>query len=204
MADNNNIDNIIFDLGGVLIRVGYLEALGWLEARGFAPANVPEFVEKTRLRDHETGSLDGDGFFDIVNGLLDRPVSREELLRWWTGFFAADEQMLALAHALRGTHRVFVLSNVGPLHWQQARRQFALDRLAHDCLKSYEEGVMKPDPAIYAIANERFGLDPAKTVFIDDLPENAAAGRDVGWHAIRHTGYPATLAELQGLGVIGS
>ena len=36
------------------------------------------------------------------------------------------------------------------------------------------ERLAKPDPAIFELAVERFGLDPGRTVFVDDVARNAA------------------------------
>ena len=46
------------------------------------------------------------------------------------------------------------------------------------------EGVAKPDPAIFVLACERFGLDPQRTVFVDDSPPNVAAAATAGLTAI--------------------
>jgi len=60
---------------------------------------------------------------------------------------------------------------------------------------------MKPHEAIYVQAERRFGLEPSRTVFIDDRPENIAAACSRGWKGIVHSGHASTLAELQALGV---
>ena len=46
---------------------------------------------------------------------------------------------------------------------------------------SCEEHIIKPDPAIYATLTERYGLDPAETLFIDDRKENIEAAIAQGW-----------------------
>jgi putative hydrolase of the HAD superfamily len=50
---------------------------------------------------------------------------------------------------------------------------------------SGKEGVEKPDPAIFRLALERTGLDPATVVFIGDHPRlDVAAARDLGMTGI--------------------
>ena len=39
---------------------------------------------------------------------------------------------------------------------------------------------MKPDPAIYRLAIERFGIDPAGALFIDDVAKNIEGAESVG------------------------
>jgi len=46
-------------------------------------------------------------------------------------------------------------------------------------------GLIKPDPAIYHHHSTAFGLDPAKTVFIDDSPANVEGAKGCGWLAIQ-------------------
>jgi 2-haloacid dehalogenase len=46
-----------------------------------------------------------------------------------------------------------------------------------------------------------FDLDPAATVFLDDLAANVAAARECGWHAIHHTDAGLSREQLRALGV---
>ena len=53
---------------------------------------------------------------------------------------------------------------------------------------SGDERLVKPDPAIYRLALERFGLAPGETVFVDDRADNVAGAEAVGMHGIVFTG----------------
>lgn len=198
------IETVIFDLGGVLIEVDQASAVDWLVERGCQFGAIEEFVEQTGMALHERGELSAADFLARVNKLLPQPESTMTLKDWWTGFFRPRDEMLALARALRASHRVFILSNTGPLHWQQALEQFALADLADDALTSFEIGIAKPEAGIYAAAEKRFVLDPAQTVFIDDLEANISAAVAAGWHGIHHRGFDTTCASLAALGVTPS
>lgn len=52
---------------------------------------------------------------------------------------------------------------------------------------SGEEGLAKPDPAIFELTARRFALDPARTVFVDDSPANVRAAHALGYLAILFT-----------------
>jgi len=63
--------------------------------------------------------------------------------------------------------------------------------LRHDFLGWFDGGVfsgdarlIKPDPAIYALLETRYGLDPSRTVFLDDLLPNVAVACARGWRGI--------------------
>lgn len=62
---------------------------------------------------------------------------------------------------------------------------------------SGDVGLIKPDPAIYALAEARLGLVPQRTVFIDDLADNVRAARARGWRAIQFESAQQLAATLE-------
>ena len=58
-------------------------------------------------------------------------------------------------------------------------------------------GLIKPDPAIYQKICDKYDLDPAECVFIDDNEENVKAARDFGLNALHFTGYSETAENLE-------
>lgn len=62
---------------------------------------------------------------------------------------------------------------------------------------SGEVGLRKPDPAIYRLAAERLGVQPAECVFVDDLAGNVRAAAAVGMVGVHHHDPVATVAELE-------
>ncbi|MEN0129168.1 MAG: HAD family phosphatase [Brevundimonas sp.] len=73
--------------------------------------------------------------------------------------------------------------------------------LLESVLVSGRERVAKPDPAIFALLTQRYRLDPAGTVFVDDAPANVAAGSAAGFDAIRFTAADDLRAELVDRGI---
>jgi FMN phosphatase YigB (HAD superfamily) len=60
---------------------------------------------------------------------------------------------------------------------------------------------VKPDPAIYRLARERFGCERA--LFIDDRADNAAAASSVpGWEGHRFTDAETLEADLTARGLL--
>ncbi len=71
----------------------------------------------------------------------------------------------------------------------------------HEFISWFDDGIfsgdvklIKPDAAIYAMANKRFGLQ-GRTVFIDDLQANIEASQAHGWHGV-HLAQPHMLSDL--------
>lgn len=65
------------------------------------------------------------------------------------------------------------------------RNQLPLGELFDAVVDSSEEGVRKPDPAIFRTALDRIGVDdPTRAIFLDDFPGNVVAARAMGMHGI--------------------
>jgi putative hydrolase of the HAD superfamily len=95
-------------------------------------------------------------------------------------------ETVALVRALqqRGFD-IYCLSNMpGPIY-EHLRRRHAFWDVFRGIVVSGEIQLMKPEPEIYRHLLERFGLQPAESVFIDDLQANVDAAKGVGLHAIR-------------------
>ena len=75
---------------------------------------------------------------------------------------------------------LFAITNFGHEFWEAFRpTQPVFDRF-RDIVVSGTEKLMKPDPAIYRLAIERFGIDSAGALFIDDVAKNIEGAESVG------------------------
>ncbi|MNW70656.1 (S)-2-haloacid dehalogenase 4A [compost metagenome] len=62
-------------------------------------------------------------------------------------------------------------------------------------------GLVKPDPRIFEVAAERFALDPARTLFVDDSVANVTAAGALGFRTLRFEHVQGLRARLRELGV---
>lgn len=76
-------------------------------------------------------------------------------------------------------YRLYVLSNMSR-EFIDYLRTFPVYGLFDGEVVSCEEGVVKPEPRIYELLLERFGLEPAETLFIDDRRVNLEAASAFG------------------------
>jgi 2-haloacid dehalogenase len=74
----------------------------------------------------------------------------------------------------------YLLSNMEPETFPRRLERFPFLQLAQGWVVSGFEGVAKPDRRIFEILLERFGLDPARTLFVDDSQTNVAAAAELG------------------------
>jgi HAD superfamily hydrolase (TIGR01509 family) len=193
--------NIVFDVGGVLVELRYGRFVEYLSAAGGDLRDLRTWAALVGLELHETGRLDGTRFLERVARSVRKSLDPEELVARWLDMFAPEPQMIALARGLTDEHRVYLLSNVGDLHWSHLDASYGIATVGHGALPSFLAHARKPDLEIYRAAEVEFGLDPADTVFIDDLAVNVAGARSCGWNGIEHRSPAETCAALSALGV---
>lgn len=81
----------------------------------------------------------------------------------------------------------------GLTNWSSETFPLAFERfpqlaaLLTDTVVSGVEQMHKPQAQIYELAQSRFGLNPAHTLFFDDTHKNVLGARAVGWHALDFT-----------------
>jgi putative hydrolase of the HAD superfamily len=83
--------------------------------------------------------------------------------------------------------RVYLLSNAN-LAVSRHREIVPLLERFDGVIFSADEKMMKPNPAIYRLLTDRFGLEPSECLFIDDNEYNTQAARDAGWQTYRFDG----------------
>ena len=96
--------------------------------------------------------------------------------------------LLEQLHTLRSQQpdlRLYYLSNMPEPYARALERR-------HTFLQWFDGGIfsgdvlhIKPNPTIYQLLQSRFALDPAQTLFVDDLLANVLAAQAQGWHAIQ-------------------
>ena len=93
-------------------------------------------------------------------------------------------------------HPLFAITNFGVDFWAQFRpTEPVLDRF-RDIVVSGEEKLAKPDPAIFRLAEGRFGFPANRMLFIDDNIANVTAAELEGWHTHHFANAERLKAEL--------
>ena len=79
---------------------------------------------------------------------------------------------------------IYGLTNWSKELFPLVRERFPVFRLMDGMVVSGEERIIKPDPELYRILLDRYGLKGEECVFIDDNPVNAAGGESLGIRGI--------------------
>jgi FMN phosphatase YigB (HAD superfamily) len=116
-----------------------------------------------------------------------------------TGQWRAFEDALPVLRELKARGlRIAVLSNVGT-DIRGCLAGNGLDVLVDQVVLSYEVGVVKPDPAIFAIVLERLGTTGDVTLMVGDSGRDDVGGTSLG---IRTLILPRTRGPVHGLDAV--
>lgn len=100
----------------------------------------------------------------------------------------AQPGTVELMRALRAArHPLYYLSNMPAPYADHLERHHDFMAWFEAGLFSARVGLIKPEPAMFERAERDFGIDPARSVFIDDHPGNIEAARVAGWQALHFT-----------------
>lgn len=199
------IEAVVFDLGNVLIAVDETRALDRMAARtGKTLRELEGYVMLTPFVNQlARGELSSQRFFEIVRQDTGFDGDFAEFARIWSDIFAPIEPMIALAGRLKGRVTRLILSNTNAIHMDHIFAQFPIVRELEGLVLSHEVGLLKPDPRIYELTLQRFGLRAEHAVFIDDIPTNVDGARAAGLYGIHYQNPDQVRLELTNLGVAG-
>ncbi len=212
---------VVFDLGGVLVRI----VRSWTEAHaaaGLPPHSICEAEAFDRARRelaqaHQVGAITPSEYYAgiarVSRGAYTAEHAEAILTAWQSEEYpGVDAVVTAIEDAGAETG---ALSNTNAAHWAVLRPDVSgaasaprfptVARLRH-AHASHLLRLAKPDPAIYGAFEGATGFAASDILFFDDLEENVAAAQARGWRAevIDHAGDTASQlqAHLEGHGLL--
>lgn len=194
----NRVTHIIFDLGGVLVKLHPRE---W-----FAKYLVQSGLPLTSLENHAP-SLDGlgRGFVTLpaIFQSLKEDGFRDEYIPFEENFnrlMLSDviEGVLPLLEKLKGKYHLSILSNTNAWHVAYLREKTDLFTRMDALFFSNEMGCLKPEPDIFRKTLESLRVHPQEVLFLDDTEENVIAAQGEGWNAlhVKHNENPSAALDF--------
>ena len=188
--DQQKISTILFDIGGVLVHLrGLPFKREWLAGNSREQDVLPLWHHSTAVHDFESGRIAKEEFaarFIAENNLQ---VSQDEFLDhlfyWPYELFSGVPAMLA---RLGKRFRLAALSNSNELHWPRLMQDLRLGEMIPDAISSHQINIMKPDRQAFIRVIDQLGLEPAETLFLDDLQASIEAARATGLQAVKVVG----------------
>lgn len=199
------MDTIVFDLGGVLIdwNPAYLYRKIFQEE-----AQVQFFL--THICDshwneqQDAGRPLAEATQILVAQFPEHTEAIQAYYGRWTemlgGPIVGTVQLLEALHQQK-KYRLYALTNWSHETFPYALKHYEFLQLFDGILVSGEEKLVKPDPRIYQLLFERFGINPSTALFIDDNPKNVLASRQSGMEALQFVSPEQLQAALYDMGI---
>ena len=194
------IKAIIFDFGRVISSQKPLSLFRTYEDDlGLAPGSINQIMFSSLLwQETLLGRKTAKEFWAAIGpelGLKTRDKI-DEFRRRYHSDESINKAVLNLIRQLHGRYQLAVLSN-SPPGLDEWLADWGIIELFDVIFCSGDEGMIKPDPAVYNLTLQRLGVLPHEAVFIDDTAGHVEAAQKLGIHGIIFTNALALKRELK-------
>ena len=199
------IKNVVFDMGNVLLE--------WNPEKIIARfVDEPERIQKLKEAVFEqelwskldSGEVNEDDVREKAKTILPEEYHEDidEILDNWFYCLPVISETSTLVKYLHAKgYGVYLLSNANN-KFREVKRDLHCLKYMDGYLASYEVGCVKPNPEIYQMFFEKFGLVPEECLFIDDLRANCDGAERAGMTAYCYDGdYEKLVAYLKENGI---
>jgi 2-haloacid dehalogenase len=197
--------NIVFDLGMVLIewdpRHLYRKVFADFDKMEWFLANVcsPDW----NLAQDRQGSLDA-GVAERVSRFPEYKseiqMYRDRWMEMVPGAIAGSVNILEELH--QSDVPLYAVTNWNGTTYRATRNRFTFLKLFRDIVVSGDEGLLKPEPAIFELLAKRNGIELSDSLFIDDSLKNVRGAETVGMNGHHFTSPESLRTALLQLGVL--
>jgi putative hydrolase of the HAD superfamily len=200
-----------FDLGNVLLSFCHdrmclqLAEVAGLDAAVVRQALLEVDGAHARQMQFERGDITAEDYYEFFCQQTGTRPDRTALEQAGSDIFEPMEPSMSLVGALaEAGHRLGILSNVGPVHWNHVSSgHFPMIPESFEVLVlSYEVRSVKPEPDIYRQAISRAGVPAGEIFFVDDRKENVAGALKAGIDAVLFTSTAQLVDDLRSRGVV--
>ncbi|MCR9287889.1 MAG: HAD family phosphatase [Bacteroidetes bacterium] len=194
------LDTIVFDLGGVLIDWNPKYVFNQLFDNQI---EMDYFFENICTSEWNIQQDAGRPLQEATDSLIEKHPHYESYIRAYYGRWQEmlggpiQETVEILRHLINSkTHRILALTNWSNETFPVALGLYDFLHWFEGTVVSGDEKLIKPDPKIYQVLFDRYGVEPSKAVFIDDSLKNVKGANVVGMHGIHFQSSAQLKADL--------
>lgn len=182
------IDNIIFDLGNVILDIDYLSTIKAFEKIGIENASILySKSSQTKIFDQlETGKITKEDFILEIQKIISK-ASKSEIINAWNAIIKdLPESRIDILKKLKDKFSIFLLSNTNSIHIDYIvkkigeRKYDEFYNLFDKVYYSHEVKLRKPDPNIFKLVINENNLKIKNTLFIDDSIQHINSAKKLG------------------------
>ena len=200
------IQNIIFDLGGVVFTDGTQQFIDYLlhHYPHLNPKQLNQLIRTGPLADaYRTGQISRQQFWQTIIRNLKLNVTFTQLENQWISYYKPQPLVFKLLQTLKKAgYKLHYLSDNVKERADKLDQKYRFKSLFDGGLFSYQVGIRKPDPKIYQVFLQTYNLDPLTCLFIDDKEKNLTPAKNLGMNTLLFTNYHQLTSSLQKLNLL--
>ncbi len=175
------------DIGNVLVTFDFSIAARRLAERSAFPAETVLGQLDALKLPFEDGQMDAPTFVAKAIEQIGFSGTAAEFETIWCEIFELNQPMEASVARLAnsGVPR-YLLSNTSDIHLNYLRSAFPVFRHFSGGVYSFSAKCSKPEEAIFQQVIEQLSVEPASTLFVDDLPRNVETARRLGFWTVHY------------------
>lgn len=186
-----NVKNIVFDLGGVIVNIDYQLTISKFKEAGIADFDkvYGQYSQSELFDKFDKGVATPDEFRKGLQKIAKTNLSDKVFDNAWNTMIRhLPEKNLKLLLTLKKQYKTFLLSNTNEIHleyfFKYLKDTYGIDRFTDyfdNVHYSCRMGMRKPDLEIYNKVIEVNDIKPTETIFIDDTTINVDTAIEAGW-----------------------
>jgi len=181
------IKNVIFDIGRVLIDFQPYEYVMNFNYDKDTKDKVYSIVfEDKRWSELDRGTLSNETYLDLLvkeNPNYTKQI-QEVFNNWISILTPIDENVLFFKDLKQRGYKLYLLSNFSTPAYEITEQKNPFLKIVDGKVISYSVKTIKPEKQIYEILLSKYNLIPNECVFIDDMPQNIEAAKELGMNGI--------------------
>ena len=188
--DLNNIKNIIFDLGKVLLNLDFNASIVAFQKLGLKTdvLDNKQAYSDPVFYELEVGKVTPKEFCSRVRNILSNPNATDLQIEdaWFAMILDIPASRVKVVQELSKNYNVYLFSNTNQIHIDRLHRAFKAEHgidfpsLFVKDYYSHEIHERKPDLSSYQKVIELSGINPEESIFIDDLEKNIIGAQQSG------------------------
>jgi len=184
------VENIIFDLGGVILNIDIKTAIDNFIKMGISSnqkVTNPIYSNKLFI-DYEVGAISSEEFKNEIRKIARANFDIDSFFNIWNAIILDyPKENIMILEKIKAKYRTFLMSNTNEMHHVHYSNILhteygykSLDELFEKAYFSHISKMRKPEMRFFELLINENKLNPEKTLFIDDFIENIEAAKLLG------------------------
>ncbi len=197
-------NNIVFDLGRVLVDFEPLEYLNKLYPRKTASKLYKEIFQSEEWLDLDRGIITNEQAIETISRRCPEDTDKVQfVINDWASILSPIQGSIAILYELKNRgFKLYLLSNFHKTAFLHVLSKNLFFENFDGMTVSYTKNLIKPSREIFEELCKDHGIDPNNSIFIDDTLSNVNTAKEIGFKTVHFKDPQSLRNELYGMGIL--